>query len=211
MKKNLSLIQILCMILSVIAEINVDAANYSTGTVLDFDRVGITTSLPSGVHIQTDGYYGTVSYKGGKTAIGSAVAAKSVDITLKQSIIDDLRDFEDLTTGIFGTASADNVSVLKEEYRGNVFKVNGNIDWYYRLEQELDGGRYIYSFDVKNAGVWGKMRLRFYSNDSWKRFNTFAIEEKGMGSNFKDILKRTWLYILSVKSSKCNGSSLALI
>lgn len=60
MKKNLSLILILCMILSVIAEINVDAANYSTGTVLDFDKVGITTSLPSGVHIQTDGYYGNV-------------------------------------------------------------------------------------------------------------------------------------------------------
>lgn len=134
------------------------------------------------------GYTYTVSYKGGKTAIGSTVAAKSVDITLKQSIIDDLRDFEDLTTGIYGTASADNVSVLKEEYRGNVFKVNGNIDWYYRLDQELDGGRYIYSFDVKNAGVWGKMRLRFYSNDSWKWFNTFAIEEKGMGSNFKDKL-----------------------
>lgn len=134
------------------------------------------------------GYTYTVAYKGGKTAIGSNIAAKSVDITLKQSIIDDLRDFEDLTTGTYGTASADKVSVIKEEYRGNVFKVNGNIDWYYRLDQKLDGGRYIYSFDVKNAGVWGKMRLRFYSNDSWKWFNTFAIEGNGMGSNFKDKL-----------------------
>lgn len=60
MKKNLSLILVVCMMVSVIAGINVYAANYVTGTVLDFDKVGITSSLPSGIHIQTDGYYGNV-------------------------------------------------------------------------------------------------------------------------------------------------------
>ena len=60
MKKNLSLILVVCMMVSVIAGINVYAANYVTGTVLDFDKVGITTSLPNGIHIQTDGYYGNV-------------------------------------------------------------------------------------------------------------------------------------------------------
>lgn len=172
-------------------DFTVSRTSLEDGTAQDVSFTYESKGFTKGVLIPEKyepGYTYTVAYKGGKTAIGSNIVAKSVDITLKQSIIDDLRDFEDLTTGTYGTASADKVSVIKEEYRGNVFKVNGNIDWYYRLDQKLDGGRYIYSFDVKNAGVWGKMRLRFYSNDSWKWFNTFAIEGKGMGSNFKDKL-----------------------
>lgn len=138
--------------------------------------------------IYENGYTYTIVYKGGESALGSSVAPVSVDFVLKQIIIDNLHDFEDDVIGSYGTATTDKVSVIDEEYRGKVFQINGNIDWYYKLDQGLDGGRYIYSFDMKNTGAWGKMRLRFYSNDSWKWFNTFAIESKGMGANFNDTL-----------------------
>lgn len=161
----------------------------STSENVTFEYAQVTASkgviTPSSLE---NGYTYTITYKGGESALGSTIALTSVDITIKQIIIDAVHDFENGVTGSYGTATAETVSFEDEEYRGKVFKINGNIDWYWKLSEGLDGGKYIYSYDLKNNGAWGKMRLRFYADSSYKWFNAFAIEGKGMGSNFKDKL-----------------------
>lgn len=135
-----------------------------------------------------NGYTYTITYKGGTTALNNNIPETSDTKIIKQTVIDNEHNFEDGVTGSFGTATADKVLIEDEQYRGKVLKINGNIDWYYKLSKGLDGGKYIFSYDTKNSGSWGKMRLRFYSDQQYKWYNAFAIEGKGMGSNFSDKL-----------------------
>lgn len=152
------------MMISLLAGINVYAANYTLGTVLDFDN-NILSTLPTGVHLQEDGYYGNV-LNWDTRAVTVDIDFTDVDtetlITGKHILSFDVKQAEDKDKIAFYFLDYDTTSqkfkqkLAFEQRLGNfVFSPNNGTNYV-----SVSGGEWV-------VGEWNRYDMVFdYTNET---------------------------------------------